>query len=305
MTQLKQDITAIADTTKLTYSAWYRMPVSVPDTFTQHLLDFGAVPGTSTTDVCSINIIRTVGADVFTSVNVNLSGPFFPAAGDFFAGIPIIDISATNFDGAVPSSDPLFGLDIWNNLTFSVDISVGNAYGVGMVAPFTQGTKCAVVCNNINTTTKALPDTNVFSTGVGPNWKINDTDLYGGPPAVVTSRVWNMPVVGTQIGMPFNDNYLPSASPLVLELFNVQVWYGTYVDLTVPANLAKFVVSDGTNIFAPSDIRAAQDAFGASDIWFNRDSVSDIKFEDNQGTAGPFTLVGTGPSDFNPPPVVM
>jgi hypothetical protein len=70
----------------------------------------------------------------------------------------------------------------------------------------------------------------------------------------------------------------------------------------IPENLAKFYQVKNGLIVPPDDIMAAQKAFGPSDIFLARDSTSGIKYEDNQGTAGPFTVVGTNPQDFFPGP---
>jgi len=80
-------------------------------------------------------------------------------------------------------------------------------------------------------------------------------------------------------------------------------FYRSFIDPAVSNNLAKFVRLDADNKpLLPADIRAAEKAFGTPDIWLVRDSVSGVKYEDNQGTAGDFTVVGTSPQDFFPGP---
>lgn len=112
---------------------------------------------------------------------------------------------------------------------------------------------------------------------------------------------YTIAINGGQFGHPILPVNAITGHPQV-RFFNTQVWFGTYV-APIAGNLDKFVAFDGSgNPIPPPDIRAAQDAFGPSDIWFNRDSVSDIKYEENQGTAGLFTLVGTPPPDFQPGP---
>ncbi len=93
-----------------------------------------------------------------------------------------------------------------------------------------------------------------------------------------------------------------------------QVWFNQFIDPTgtttgVP-NLDFFrtVVSGG--IIPPVDVFAAQTAFGTSDIFFYRNKVvntkgqttTDVKYTTNQGTGGPFSVIGTPPADYTPGP---
>jgi hypothetical protein len=88
-----------------------------------------------------------------------------------------------------------------------------------------------------------------------------------------------------------------------IEFANTQLWVGTYVAPT-EENLDKFVVLDEDGKpQMPRDVRAAQDAFGASDIWLLRDNIAGIEFGDNQGIGGTFELVGTKPTDVEGPEV--
>jgi len=78
----------------------------------------------------------------------------------------------------------------------------------------------------------------------------------------------------------------PAFYPMNMEsMSDVQVWLGQYIDPTVPGNLDKFI-ADGR----PVDPAVAEAAFGQPAILFSGDSSN---FVTNQGTDGPFTLVGT------------
>lgn len=86
-----------------------------------------------------------------------------------------------------------------------------------------------------------------------------------------------------------------------IEYACVQVWMDQYIDPT-SQNLEKFVVEIDGKLYSPGG-KAAADAFGIPAFWFERDSVSGVRFEENQGTAGDFEVVGIAPVDFSPDPI--
>ena len=96
------------------------------------------------------------------------------------------------------------------------------------------------------------------------------------------------------------DGWLQEAQQL--ERATTQIWFNKYVEPT-PENLANIYRTDteAGKIYAIGG-KAAADAFGTPDIWFERDNVSGIEYGDNQGTAGVFEVVGTPPADFDPGP---
>jgi len=49
-----------------------------------------------------------------------------------------------------------------------------------------------------------------------------------------------------------------------------QVWFNKFIDPTVPSNLAKFFTIQGNTIRPPNNVLAAQQTFGASDIFLSR-----------------------------------
>lgn len=80
-----------------------------------------------------------------------------------------------------------------------------------------------------------------------------------------------------------------------------QVWFNSYIDPT-QANYDKFYTTRDGKLFPLGGVVAAN-FFGTPDIWYERDNVSGVKFEDNQGAAGsPQAVGGTTPIDFNPSP---
>lgn len=116
---------------------------------------------------------------------------------------------------------------------------------------------------------------------------------------------------GLEFALPMLSDYVEDKyriiSPLMTDLpapeveySCVQVWMDQYIDPTAE-NLTKFIAEVDGKLYSPGGMVAA-DAFGTPDIWFERDNISGAKFEDNQGTAGEFEVVGTAPEDFNPDP---
>ena len=104
---------------------------------------------------------------------------------------------------------------------------------------------------------------------------------------------------GADVNVPFHSTNPNIVNP-EMEFAYFQMWLDTYIEPTAE-NLSKFIVEQDGKLY-PVGGRVAADAFGVPDIWFERDNVSGIKFEENQGTAGPFEVVGTAPVDFNPDP---
>jgi hypothetical protein len=92
------------------------------------------------------------------------------------------------------------------------------------------------------------------------------------------------------------DNVVPTQVPVVLA--ECQGWFGQYIDPSTPDNLAKFVGADGKPVTAET----AEAAFGQPDIRFRRNKTKKYTFQTNQGTAGPFAIIGTSPSDYTPGP---
>lgn len=107
-------------------------------------------------------------------------------------------------------------------------------------------------------------------------------------------------ILGLSDGQSAPNLNLSGVPQPAFELSLTQVWFGTYIAPTVP-NLAKFWTKQN-NLLYPVGGKVAADAFGVPDIWLERDSISDADFQDNQGTAGTFSVVGANPTNFSPSP---
>jgi hypothetical protein len=113
-------------------------------------------------------------------------------------------------------------------------------------------------------------------------------------------------IVGSPIGIPNQASnatrsqigYPPTTSGTkAVDYGDTQVWFGTYIDPSVPANFAKFVnIVGGKGL--PVDPAIAELAFGRPTFRFIGDHT---KFPTNTGTGGAFSLVGTD-IDFTPTP---
>lgn len=85
------------------------------------------------------------------------------------------------------------------------------------------------------------------------------------------------------------------------------IWLDKYIEPTEKNLLAFFARSKNEKynfVVPPSDKKAAVKQFGMPNIWCYRDKNNRIRFEDNQGTAGKFTVVGpeASPPEEYPPP---
>jgi hypothetical protein len=111
-------------------------------------------------------------------------------------------------------------------------------------------------------------------------------------------------IQGFPMGIPVTEDQqqYPLQFTETIIFHECQIWFNKYVDWSSSTNRSKVMIFQDGRVRPPADVRAAQDAFGSSDIWFLRDGPSGIKYENNQGTAGPFTVVGTNPQDFSPGP---
>jgi hypothetical protein len=107
-------------------------------------------------------------------------------------------------------------------------------------------------------------------------------------------RLASLPIAvsGTSIGFP-TMTANRSQSPHV-EIADVQIWFGQFIDPTNSANLAKFIDGSGNSV-NPS---IAQSAFGQPSFLLRGDAAT---FPVNQGSDGSVSKAGTI-SDFSPGP---
>lgn len=262
----------------------------------------GSWVGATKIDAIMVNLLGLVEGVATNSPPTWLNPKFHASSGTDAADL----ISATemgpvfnawielDFGGLAPHVMPILPLT-WYHLFVSADSGFVDQFQIAPhQQPLTLNKKLHVNLNRVDVLYGAGSTGLENSVGVA----ILNNDYF--PDDIVNPPSFNISIVGRECGLPTISNF--SQTSPIFEVANVQVWFGTYVEPTV-GNLDKFVLLNGSgNPIPPPDVRAAQDAFGDSDIWFVRDSVSDIKFQENQGVAGPFTLVGTAPVDFNPAP---
>ena len=110
---------------------------------------------------------------------------------------------------------------------------------------------------------------------------VNNEDTTGGPALVAWSYYPSGPQ-GETVVLPdlLNDGVYGPATTTTMADF--QLWDGVFVDLSVPANLAKFI-QDGK----PVDPAIAAAAFGKQTLLFSGDKNT---FGNNQGTGGAYNL---------------
>ena len=72
--------------------------------------------------------------------------------------------------------------------------------------------------------------------------------------------------------------------------------------MMAPTNLANFFTMRNSTLFPVINTFAAVKAYGTPAIFCVEDNVSGIKFQDNQGDGGSFTVIGTAPQGYGPGP---
>lgn len=232
---------------------------------------------------------RILFADCSGDVDLTLLrfGPVSPPAlfpSKLFVGFPAVDGTQTlEFVGTGPI-DPTFHiqssvtlnaigkpyqLNQWNQIFFSCDLDITN-----------------------------------------PNYPVFDFVVNGASVTGANSNLFAPDrVTGGKLGISTTPEWLVVATAVnpKMDMSLCQVWFDLRIDPSV-VNLAKiYEIRNGFVCPVGGDVAAT--AFGVPDIWLERDSISDVKFEENQGTAGVFTVDGTLPTDFSlspsddPPPV--
>jgi hypothetical protein len=126
------------------------------------------------------------------------------------------------------------------------------------------------------------------------NWAddeiFNAVDSVPDPILFSSQKVGVPTIYRTDIGHPIHP---------IVDLGDYQLWTGTYIDWTIPANFSK-IVTVNNGIGTPAPTSGAATAFGTQKILF-KGKASDNSYYTNQGIGGPFTLVGTA-TNFIPSP---
>lgn len=187
----------------------------------------------------------------------------------------------------------------WFHLMIAVDTSAGLSYG----SPYHN---VAVAVNTDAYTNLSGPDDGshhpTYTNGNCPS------TLYGGSgasnfafgPFVASSALtggttsgiipgYNFVLSGKEVGLPSYPDSVWGLNDQIVQMADVQIWVGTYIDPFSPTNLSKLIeVSGGRGTPVNSDIAA--EYFGRPTYLF---SGARDDFFVNQGTGGVFSNIGT------------
>lgn len=281
MALLTQATTAIADTRKLTYSAWVNVSSSGSPS-TVNLFSFGD----ALTNWSDINLLNVNNSSAL--IGVDIIGPSISPAGEL-AHFNYTSLAAgtgdhnTNFDEATRSATlgSAFGYDVWRHVFVAIDLDETDTIDFNPFAELTaRGRKIDV----------AYGGTVITAGQYGLT--IPDSMISGSTPGNVPN--WDIAVAGQEISIPDLADNIGASTPAV-RFADVQVWFGKYIEPTV-GNLAKFIDANGK----PVSPAAARAEFGQQTLLFQGDAEG---FPVNQGTGGEFTTSGTI-SDFDTGPSV-
>jgi len=235
------------------------------------------------------DVVATGDADLtllrFGPIQVSGPPPPLQFPSRFFAGFPGSNAPVTLefIIGSVVAAVDVGGDQAQTSVTFN---ATGHPFNLGVYNQIFFS--CDISSANLNT---YLFDFVVNSVNVSGT--SSALSQFNGPAPSV--------IVGGKFGVPTLDTWLNVVTaknpPMVFA--GCQVWFNQRIAATV-GNLAKFFrVADG--FVYPVGGKIAADAFGVPDVWLERDNISGINFQDNQGT-GTFSVVGTNPVDFTPDP---
>ena len=105
---------------------------------------------------------------------------------------------------------------------------------------------------------------------------------------MVTIPAFEFDLNGFEIGIP-SQLASPFKNTQLLDMADVQIWVGQYIDPTNPANFEKFINTVGGRKYPVSPYAAAI-AFGPQTYLFTGAASS---FITNRGTGGSFVKTGT------------
>lgn len=294
MACLQQATTGIADCNRLTVSMWVRVPsTTIP------------VPGTN----CALSLL-TFGLGTWGVSYIRVAGCIQPTTNVPPVGIqvifcsPVYDIGGGNFRvkfiQAVTTNDfgtgKIFTFDKWHHLLIATDVSQNNFWcgdNYAPDAPAANWYPFYIFMDGISSIT--MTGYNGTLRGFHP----------AGEEYIYVSDVGHTGngflVSGCPIAMP---RYEPPGGALdnfssAIEFADVQVWFGKYINPTVPSNFSKFVIISGNKGY-PVDPSVAGNTFGQQTILF-KGKGSDASFWVNRGNGGTFTKTGTI-TDFTPAP---
>lgn len=342
MTQLHQETSAIAATTKLTSVIWFKMNsfTTVPFNifYPPFIATLGAWGYQSTPNGDGNgNFAEGFGMVAITYNHISdpnfvylgfaVQGQQFPPSGlggPHFTNSPNSQfLPLVRGNGVYPRMElvariPLANFDLngWHIIWSAIDKTTPDTFDFG-TGTYTQKSKAGLLIDGV------LYRATSFLVGIGGmTTRIpSDTDQTPGtvglyettPPADITepNPTWNIQILGSEFAYPIITTSDKDSNNSIIYNFDncsldvsygtVQMWANQYIDPGILANRPNFYNLVNNELF-PVGGKLAVDAFGNPDIWFERDSVSDLDFQTNGGSAGNFTIVGTPPADFNPTP---
>jgi len=300
MGYLQQSPSGIADTNKFSFSAWARLPSETkpPSSTTNHSINlFMFGDPTQRFSVVRLygNIENLYGFNQF-GLNANFfSGNYNDGGFNFYNQI----WNAANGNGSTRQTPFSFGA--WHHIFIAIDVSPSFAYWLGPGYPktyypfwmFQDGVSCG------------WQDAGYAEPGV-------DGSIYayqggGNPPNQAPGHGSTKFFVnggGISLRQYNGDSppagiFYPDTFTTAVEFADVQAWFGTFINPSIPDNFSKFVKITGST-GTPADPSVAASAFGQPSILF-KGKASDSTFFINNGTGGAFAKTGTV-IDFTPGP---
>jgi hypothetical protein len=286
MAYLTKTITA-ADASRLTYSAWFRIPN--PD-YDNYLADRAAAP--FSTQYNLFDIEQSVGVAITHKLRLSWTTT---SGGRWRFQFDAGDRSPFDYDAQK-----------FNSLALPTSSIVANTWYHFLLAVLTEGDHVAQRCffflNRVNccplVVWSGFPDQ---PAGTWDSW--HTPSGSGGYPEIINAlATFDMSLNGGTFNAPSRAaSEVGTGGNGRIILSNVQLWIGIYIDPTVSANLDKLVtVADGFGKPTPSS--EAADAFGQQSILCEG---GDKTFHINAGNEGDLTKVGTITNFSSPKYVVV
>ncbi len=155
----------------------------------------------------------------------------------------------------------------WNYIFFTVDLSDSSAVNWAMVVNFAD--------------TSVHTDSFTFPSNPG---------LHS-----IGGEQFGIPITPQEANPDPNNGHFSVGLNAKMRFAYTQIWFNQYIEST-DVNLANFAVIKGSVLVPPTNIMAAQNAFGPSDIYAYRDKNKGVQYQTG------FTVVGAAPADYTPGP---
>jgi hypothetical protein len=225
------------------------------------------------------------------------SNPFFPSISDPFlydetrSFTPYVPLTSTNLGASL-------ALGNWFHLLIAIDTSNESTYadpfGNNRVFAMINGSVAALKGEWDDAARPALTNGKFIPSMASRNdsqfFKRGPYEWVGRNGGLAHGKIppFDLDLNGTEIAIP-SQIASTNKNTQLLDMADVQIWVGQYIDPTDPANFEKFVSISGGRGFPASPYGAAI-AFGPQTYLFTGNSST---FYDNQGTGGVFSKSGT------------